>query len=80
MGVAAAGGFEPSQAIKAVTPKARQMIGTIFMEMGVLTKSFGIEITSLRVYLTIPSGSSPIPRKVNLSAQNPEAGLFRSRL
>ena len=26
MGVAAAGGFEPSQAIKAVTPKARQMI------------------------------------------------------
>jgi hypothetical protein len=48
--------------------------------MGVLTKSFGIEITSLRVYLTIPSGSSPIPRKVNLSAQNPEAGLFRSRL
>ena len=35
MGVAAAGGFEPSQAIKAVTPKARQMIGTIFMEMGV---------------------------------------------
>ena len=80
MGVAAAGGFEPSQAIKAVTPKERQMIGTIFMEMGVLTKSFGIKTTSLRVYLTIPSGSSPIPRKVSLSAQNPEAGLFRNRL
>ena len=61
VGVAAAGGFEPSQAIKAVTPKERQMIGTIFMEMGVLTESFGIKVTSLRVYLTIPSGSSPIP-------------------
>jgi hypothetical protein len=80
VGVAAAGGFEPSQAIKTVTPKARQMIGTIFMEMGVLTKSFGIKMTSLRVYLTIPSGSSPIPTKVSLSAQNPEAGLFRNRL
>ncbi len=31
--MAAAGGFEPSQAIKAVTPRARQMICTIFMEM-----------------------------------------------
>jgi hypothetical protein len=33
VGVAAAGGFEPSQPIKADTPKARQIICTIFMEM-----------------------------------------------
>ena len=33
VGVAAAGGFEPSQPIKAVTPRERQIICTIFMEM-----------------------------------------------
>jgi hypothetical protein len=33
VGVAAAGGLEPSQPSKAVTPRTRQTIGTIFMEM-----------------------------------------------
>jgi hypothetical protein len=70
VGVAAAGGFEPSQPIRAVTPKARQIICTIFMEMLFKAKSFLIQTASLRDYLSSTSGSSLTAREVNLSPLN----------